>query len=412
MRQWLVALLAVMVVRVGAAPADPAALAERLDQANTQVEAGKLDEALAAVRAVRAETPVEAPWLLVRALLLEGGIQVRAGHWPEAEAVYAQFMDTYAAAPQAPEAWLQLGRVRQQTGRLEGARQAWERIVAEAPDAMVRLDAEQALIELLISEGKLPAAEQRATTLLAQWPWLQAAPELCATLGQARLEAGQAAEALGWFERARRDYPGSDTAFEVRRPLVEALRQAGRVPEALALLNEVRIEHPEMFVVADAASLTAAILAEQGQTKEAVAALEAVVAAWPGTDVAARALWQAVGLQQAAGEPAAALASFRAHAAEFVGDWWQVRAGQVLLELAAASEAWNDAEDAADAVVTLTDGSPVAAQTLLRKAAVQIEAKRPRGAQVTLEKVIQRYKGAPVVPQAEAMLQSLTAPPG
>lgn len=383
------------------------ALEQKLQGVEKMLDEGRTDEALALVQHVRGEVPQDAPWLKARSYLLEGVIQIRAKQWAKAEAVYTQFLDQYGPWPQAPEAWLQLGRVRRQLGKGDLARQAWDKVITDAPHAMARLEAEQAVVDSLLGEGKVAEAEQRVTVLLAKWPWLETAPWLLSELGRARLEAGQSKEALAWFERLRKDYPGCEAAFEVRRPMVEALRQAGRPKDALLLLDQVRTDRPEMFVVADATTMAARMMADQGEVPQAVTLLDDVVGKYPGTTAAAQALWLQVELLAKQGDKAAALAAFKAHAGEFQGDWWQVQALQVLLDLNGATQSWNDAEDTADALVRLTDGSPVAAQALLRKAEIQIDAGRPKGAKLTLEKIVQTYKGAPVVPQAEMMLEEL-----
>ncbi len=403
-------LLLLVVGFAGAQDAAPTteALEQRLQGIEKMLAEGQTEPALALVRQVRAEVPKEAPWLLVRTFLLEGAIQIRGKQWAAAETVYTTFIDQYGQWPQAPEAWLQLGRVRRQLGKSDLARQAWNKVIAEAPHAMARMEAEQAILDSLLADGQVVEAEQRADALLKAWPWLETAPWIMVQLGRARLEAGQAKEALAWFERVRAAYPGSAASFEVRRPMVEALDQAGRAKDALALLEQVRADRPEMFVVAEATAMAARMMAEQGEVPQAVTLLDSVVGKYPGTSSAAQAIWLQVELLVKQGDKAAALAIFKAHASEFPGDWWQAQALQVLLDLYGATQAWNDAEDTADALVKLAEGSPLAAQTLLRKAEIQIDADRPKGAKVTLEKVIQTYKGAPVVPQAQMMLEELT----
>jgi len=383
------------------------ALEQKLQSVERMLDQGQTDEALALVKQVRKDVPKEAPWLLVRTFMLEGAIQIRAKQWAAAEAVYSQFLDQYGQWPQAPDAWLHLGHVRRQLGKNELARQAWDKVIADAPHAMARIEAEHATIDALLNDGKVADAEKRAEALFGQWPWLESAPWMMAQLGRARLEAGQPKEALAWFERLRKDYAGCEAAFEVRRPMVEALKQVGRAKDALALLDLVRTDKPEMFVVADAATMAARMMGEQGEVPQAVTLLDELIGQYPGTTAAAQALWLQVELLVKHEDTAAALAAFKAHAGEFNGPWWQAQALQVLLDLYASTQAWNDAEDTADALVKLTDGSPLAAQVLLHKAEIQIEAGRPKGAKVTLEKVVQTYKGAPVVPQAEMMLEEL-----
>ncbi len=379
--------------------------AAQLDQAERLLGEGKPAEALAKVKQARETAGTKYPWLLVRAWMVEGYAQVKAQDWPAAATAFDTVAARYADWPQVPEALLQLGRVRQVQKRLGEARSAWAKVIEVAPHSLSRLEAERLVIGADLDAGDLAAAARRLDTYLSAVAWVDEAPGLLLELGQAWLNAGQAQKALATFERLRTQYPGTEAAFTARRPMVAALAQLKRTDDALKLLTQAQVEAPEMFVVTDVAHLRADLLAD-AQPAQASAALDELVKRYPGTFVAARALARQAVLLRQAGDAAGAIARLKALVEAFAAPYWRVQSLPLLADQLREQKQWDAAEDVLVELVKLTDGTAVAADALLRMAEVQRAAGRKKAARKSLEKVVQTYKGPPVVPLAEQQMRA------
>ena len=103
-----------------------------------ELEAGQLETAAEDFRTAKSFFPrTDLP------SLLEGKVAVLQGHADQAERAYGEAI---ALAPNAPDAYFNLGLIYLQTGRPEQAVQAFEKVLALAPDypeARDRLEAAQ-----------------------------------------------------------------------------------------------------------------------------------------------------------------------------------------------------------------------------------------------------------------------------
>lgn len=390
------------------APSPEDALRTKIETAERLRDEGKVEEALALLKAVRGEAAQKQPWAVVRCLMLEGGIQAAANNWRAAEASFQQVVDGYPAWPEVAAALEGIGAARLAQDRLDDARQTWTRLIAECPHSWSRFTAEQQLFEADLRERKLDQAGARLAAFLKQFPWHENAPWMLSRLGMAQLDAGQTEAALATFEQVRRDYPGTEPAYTVRRPMVEALVKLKRTDAALALLEGVEREQPEMFVVAEAATLRAETLVDADRPAEAVAALDRLVERYPGTFVAAKALWRGAAILKDR-DPTAAAARLKHLAEAFPAPFWRVQTLGLLVDLHRTAERWDDAEDAAAALAELTAGSLTAADALLQMAEIQWAAGRRKAARATAQRIAQTCKGAPVVPLAEQLLHDWDA---
>lgn len=402
------ALLVALLLGAAAAqepPAGPEArVAALLDRAQELITAGKTDEALAQIKAARELAGDKLPWATVRSLQLEGYAAIRARNWRAADAALATIVEKHAAWPQTPEVLLQLGRVRVQLGREKEAREAWQRVVTEAPASLSRLDAERELIESDLRAADLKSAAGRIDALQASMPWLQALPALLQRLGSALLEAGQPAEALSRFEAIGKLAPGSEPALAARRLMVTALGRLKRTDEALELLARAEQQQPEARAIADIAELRAEVLEDCGEWEKAVAALDGLARRYPGSYLAAQATQRQIDLLRKHDQLPAAIDRLKALEPSLEGPFWQVQTLRELLGLYRAAKQHDQAEDTAAALIKLTEGSPIAADALLQMARAQRDAGRKKAARQSLEKLVQTYKGGPVVPMAEALL--------
>lgn len=403
---WIGALLLSALLPLAAQEAEPGAGIEaKHDRIAGLIDEGKADEALALLKAARADIDAEKmPWLLVQSLLLEGYANAAAERWPAAETAFARVADEYPDWPEAPEAREQVGRARLAGGRAAEARQAWDQVIADAPQSYSRIGAEQALFELDLDEGKLPAAETRVAAMAKAFAWSDDLPWMLLALGQAYLDRDQPEPALARFAQLREQYPGSPAAFSARRPMIEALQSLDRADEALALLAEAKTDRPAMLVQWDIAQLEADLLLDADRPADAAAALGAVAEQYPSTFVELEArLRQARILadQDQADQAATLLAGLLDGTKE---PYRQVPLLRGLLDLYQDQENWDRTEDTATRLITLTEGSAVAAEALLRKAEAQWAAGRKKAARASLETAIQTYKGPPVVALAQQKL--------
>lgn len=401
----------VLSLSVGAAapeaptPERTAKAQELLDKAAAAIRDEHFEEALSFLGAARESAGEDVAWVQVKSLVLEGyAEQLRQG-WSKAERAWSRIVDQYGDWPQVPEALLNLGLTRAAQGKEALAVEAWKRIVAEAPHSPVRFPAERRLVQAALRARDWAGAAQRVDGLAKQCPWLESLPAMLAETGRALLDAGQYEPAWRRFEQVRKSYPGSEPAYAVRRPMVEALHGLKRSDEAIALLDAAAREQPEMAVVADTTALKADVLADQDQVDAAVQALDELRRRYPATYVAARAARQQADLLRAKGRVDDAIKAFAAASAGFQGAWWRIQVLQVLIDLYREKKDYDHLEDTAAELVSLTEGSPTAATALLEMAQAQHDAGRNKAARQTLEKVVQTYKGAPVVPQAQQWLQ-------
>lgn len=376
---------------------------QAFDQADQLARDGKADQALAVVQKARQAIGTSVPWLAVRGLMLEARLQGVLGNWSKAESDFAQVVDQYFAAPDLAAALAGLGRARRELNRPKDARAAYERIITDCPHSYERYDAAQRLVELDLADGKLEAAAQRLDGYVKAYPWASDVPWLLGRLGQALLEHGQPQQALARFTALRSQYAGSEAAFNARRPVVECNRKLQQYDAALAMLNDVAQQAPGMFVEADAVGLRADVLVESERWQQAVTELGALAQRFPQSFVAVQSTRRQAALLAQHDDVDGAVAKLKQLAQDFPAPYWRVPTLRGLFTLLRAHERWDDAEDTAAALVDLTENSPTAANTLLEMAEVQRSAGRKRAARLTLAKVAQTYKGAPVVPWAEQL---------
>ncbi|NUP99954.1 MAG: tetratricopeptide repeat protein, partial [Armatimonadetes bacterium] len=206
------------------------------------------------------------------------------------------------------------------------------------------------------------------------------------------------------FESIGKLAPGSEPAFAVRRQMVMALQQLKRTDEALALLARAEQQQPEASAVAAIVELRAEVLEESGRWTEAVTALDELVRRYPGSYLAAQATQRQIDLLREHDDLPGAIARLKALQPTLSGPYWEVQTQRELLGLYRAAKQHDQAEDTAAALLKLTEGTPVGADALLQMARAQREAGRKKAARQSLEKLVQTYKGGPVVPMAEALL--------
>ncbi|MCC7493947.1 MAG: tetratricopeptide repeat protein [Fimbriimonadaceae bacterium] len=381
-------------------PAKVEAATKALERGEQLLAAGKLDEALAQLRAAKASIPAEATWLTVRAMMLDGLCQFAQGNAKAAEATFAAVIEQFADWPEGPDALNYLGRAQMAQNRDKEARASYYKLLALAPHSQARYAAETQLLNLDLKAGDLAAAEARLKGLQKSLPCWSELPYLQGDLATALAGKGQPAAALTWLETIRRECPGSAAAQTARRPQVEALLALKRTDEALKLLDEVVAQAPEQQVVASAATLRVEVLTAAGQWEAAVAVLAALAQRYPASSVALEAVEQQSELLRKHDRFDEAVAQVTAVAAAFHGNWWRAQTLPVRIGALRAKQDWDKAEDALAELVKLTEGTPTAAQALLDMAEVQRAAGRKKAARATLDKIVQTYKGPPVVPLA------------
>lgn len=400
----LAGLLAVPAARAEA-PADPLeAAGAQLEQAATLLGEGQLDEALELLAAVRGGPAGEAPSILIDCWLLESQVHAARQNWDETVAALLQITEKYPTAPQSPDALRLQAAARQRQGRPIEARRLYDKAIADYPDSFARLDAERGLFGLDLNEGKLAPAAERLADYLSRQPWADDGPWLLGQLGSAQLEQGKHAEAAATYERIRTDYAGTQAAYEARRGLVEAYRATERWDDALAVLDEAAAADPEMFTIAEIESLRVDVLEQKGDTAAAVARLDALAERYPATFVAAQALLRKGQMLLAADDNTGAAAACQALLDRFDSPYWRVQTLRVLMGLYHDSEQYDQAEDAAAALLELTAGTPQGAEALFQMAMSQRAAERQRAARLSLERLMQTYKGPPYAVWAEQLL--------
>lgn len=399
---WAVGLAAALAV---AAPADdPIARATALlDEAGALLDQGKPAEALAKVKEASTAAADKSPAIAVACLMLEGRAEAARERWDAAATALNTLTVKFADAPQAPDAACLIAAVRRRQERPVEARQLYERVLTTYPDSWGRMEAERGLIRLAL-DTNLEDATQRLDAYLTRYPWTDDGPWLLDELGAAQLAAKQGAAAAATYERIRRDYGGTQAAFEARRGLVDAYRAAERWDDALRVLTEAAGEGPEMFAVAEITMLHAELLEAKGDRAAAAEMLGGLAGRYPGTFVAARAALRRSELLLALERKDDAVAAVEPLRDTFTTPYWKVQVLRVLMDVYHQAGQYDQAEDSAAALIELTDGTPLGASALLQMALSQKEAGRLRAARGSLERLTQKYKGPPFVTWAQQLM--------
>lgn len=381
------------------------AVRTQLEQAGDALAAGQFDRAATLARQARASGK-DLPWAQAAGYLMEGQALLAQRNWVAADTALKQVVDKFGDWPEAPTALLAQGDARRGQQRLTEARAAYERVLRDYPHSPERLLAAERLFHLELEQQAFDAAAKRLDAELTAMPWLQAGPDMLVSLGYALLDAGKPEQALPRLQRALAQYGNTPVAASATRGTAEALVALKRHDEAWALLAPVR---PELAALADLVNLRVEVLLAQQKPDEAVAALVALGAQYPGTHVAALAALRAARVELDRDRYDAALALLQPLRTAFPQPYWQAQILRAQYQATTAAKRWEAAEDAALELVGLTEGTALGAQSLLDLAEAQRGAGHNRAARLSLEKVIQKYKGPPAVPQAQQMLGELPA---
>lgn len=116
----------------------------RYYQGATLFHLDRPDEAKEELRAVVAELG-PSDTLGATAQLLLARVQASTGHTDEAVSLLRALADQPASIVPPPQALLELGRIYRQAGRLDEAREQWQRIVEEYPDSAAAREARSLL---------------------------------------------------------------------------------------------------------------------------------------------------------------------------------------------------------------------------------------------------------------------------
>ncbi|MEO5351702.1 MAG: tetratricopeptide repeat protein [Magnetococcus sp. XQGC-1] len=190
----------------------------------------------------------------------------RAGHLPEAEAIYRQIV---TVQPDHGEALHQLGCICYQQGQPEAAVEWMGKAVLSQPDHPVFLK-NLGLIQVAL--GRWAEAATSFRQLLAIQP---DNPDLLHRLGESLQHLGCSAEAEACYRQALARQP---TLHETQHSLGNLLRTTGNVPEALACYRrtlELSPAHHNAWIN------MGRLLLEQGETAEAISCFRHALAIQP-----------------------------------------------------------------------------------------------------------------------------------
>ena len=193
--------------------------------------AGRLDEAMAAYRAVLAAVP-EHP----DALHLMGMLEAQRGKHAQAEALIARAI---AVRPREPMFHNNLGNVCLECGRLDEAEAHFRAALALDPD---RPDALNNLAVLLGRRGRLADAEQALTRVVHAAPLFADAWQNLVTL---LMRAGRLAEAV---DACRNGLAGTPRHVELRRLLALGYARRGDSERAIEVYEEWLRDDPANVV--------------------------------------------------------------------------------------------------------------------------------------------------------------------
>ena len=176
---------------------------------------------------------------------LKSALYARAGRLdaPWAWAIVAALLAALARVRGTARWAVRLGYAQQRRGRLDLARQAYER-AASLPDCLLAWRLR--LIDLYEAQGELRRADELIAELAARAPEPDAGPEVWEQLGAVRHRTGDRPGAEAAFREAlARSATDATVASDARLRLARLLDEVGHWAQARALLDEEVAAHPE-----------------------------------------------------------------------------------------------------------------------------------------------------------------------
>jgi putative PEP-CTERM system TPR-repeat lipoprotein len=239
-----------------AAAADPKALPPRLQLADTYLSSGQTKRALDETSAILRDFPKEPNALVSAARVYE-----RAGDKTRMESVLNRLV---TENPNNPSARIMLARALESNRKIPAARSTYERALT-----LTGVNTAPLFVELIAFEARqndLAAASRWADRLRKQAPRLNAAD---LAMGRAQLARGNNAEALKYFEAARKVSFNGPAA----RALADVYGAMGRPRDAIAIMQAYQKANPRDPVVLAA---IAELQLGQRQYKAAIANYQAL----------------------------------------------------------------------------------------------------------------------------------------